>query len=68
MCKEKAPIYKLSHSKAPKTQQICQYRHARKPSGLFLLYNTCVDFISRNNFAYLVSFAKVFVSVEAIIP
>ena len=27
--KEKAPIYKLFRSKAPKTQQICHYRHAK---------------------------------------
>ena len=56
---EKALIYKLSHNKAPKTQQIYHYRHARKTSGSFLLYYTGVA--PRNNFADLGSFAKVFV-------
>ena len=32
---EKAPIYKLSRSKARKKQQTCGYRHPRKTSGLF---------------------------------
>ena len=35
MHKGKAPIYKSSRSKAPKTQQICHYRHVRKTSGFF---------------------------------
>ena len=56
---KKAPIYKLSRRKAPKTQQICYYRHARKTSGLFLLYDTGFSFNSCNNFANLVFFAKV---------
>ena len=60
----KAPIYKLSRSKALKTQQICHYRYAKKTSGLFLLYDTGVDF----NFANLDTFAKVSVPVESIIP
>ena len=64
----KAPIYTLSRSKALKTQQICHYRYAKKTSGLFLLYDTGVDFSSRNNFANLDTFAKVSVSVESIIP
>ena len=68
MRKGKAPIYKLSHSKAPKTQQNCQYRHTTKNQWIILLYDTGVGFISRNYFAYLVSFAQVFFSVEAIIP
>ena len=34
----------------------------------FLLYNTGVDFSSRNNFANLGSFAKVSVPVQCIIP
>ena len=56
-------VYRLSRSKAPKTQQICHYRHMRKTSELFLLFNTGVDFSLRNNFANSGSFAKVFVSV-----
>ena len=68
LCQEKAPIYKLFRSKAPKTQQICHYRHARKTSGLFLLYNTSADFSSRNNFANLGSFAKFAVPVQSLIP
>ena len=31
----KAPIYMLYCSKAPKTQQIRHYNHARKPVNLF---------------------------------
>ena len=31
----KAPVQRLSRSKAPKTQQICHYRHTRKTSELF---------------------------------
>ena len=63
-----ARIYKLSSSKAPKTQQICQYSHGRKASGPFLLYDTGVGFSSHNNFANLGSFAKVSVPVGSIIP
>ena len=32
---EKAPIYRSSRSKAPKTQQICNYKHTRKTNELF---------------------------------
>ena len=31
---------KSTRNKAPKTQQICHYKHATKSSGLFLLYST----------------------------
>ena len=68
MCKEKAPIYKSSRSKAPKIQQICDYRHVRKTIVLFLLHNMGVGFSSRNDFANLRSFAKVSVPVGSIIP
>ena len=61
---EKAPIY----GKAPKTQQICHYRHARKTRKPFLLFNTGVKFNSRNNVANSGSFAKVSVPVQFIIP
>ena len=61
---EKAPVYRLSHSKAPKTQQICHYRHPRKTSELFLLFNTGVNFSLRNNFANSGSFGKVSVPVH----
>ena len=64
----KAPICKLSRSKALKTQQICDYRHATKTSELFLLYGTGVGFNSSNNFANLASFAKVSVPVQLILP
>ena len=60
-------IYKLSRSKTLKTQQICYYRHAKKPV-IFLLYNTSVNFNARNNFANLGSFAKVSVPVQSVIP
>ena len=68
MRKEKSPIYKLSRSKPPETRQIGHYRHVKKISGLFLLHDTSVYFSSRNNLTNLGSFAKVFVSVRAIIP
>ena len=55
---EKAPIYGLSRRKAPKSQQICHYRHATKTIGLFLLYDTSVGFNFRNNFANLGFFAE----------
>ena len=37
---EKAPVQRLSRSKAPKTQQICHYRHTRKTSQLFFCCST----------------------------
>ena len=58
MYKQKAPIYKLLRSKAPK------YRKFR----LTDIFETNVDFSSRSNFANLGSFAKVSVPVESIIP
>ena len=58
----------LSHRKAPKTQQICHYKHATKTSGLFLLYGASVGFNFRNNFANFGSFAKVSVPLQFIIP
>ena len=65
---EKAPIYRLSRSKAPKTQQICHYRHTRKTGELFLLFNTGVDFSLRNNIASAGSSANVSVPVHISIP
>ena len=56
---EKAPVHKLSHSKAPKKQQICHNRHTRKTSGLFLLYDTGVDFSSRNGNKLLFNFLAI---------
>ena len=47
----KAPIYKVSRSKAPKTQQICHYRHARNTIELFYCMTMGGEFSSRNNFA-----------------
>ena len=61
---EKAPIYRLSRSKAPKTHQICHYRHTRETSELFLFFNTGVDFSLCNNFVNSGSFAKVSVPVH----
>ena len=37
MYKRARKMYKLSCSKATKTQEICHYRHARKTSGLFFI-------------------------------
>ena len=68
MHKEKAPIYRLSHSKTPKTPKMCHYNHSRKISVLFWLYDTVVDLSSRNNFSNSGSFAKVSIPVGSIIP
>ena len=54
----------IPQQSAPKTQQICHYRYARKTSELVLLFNTSVDFSLRNNFATAGSFAKVSVPVH----
>ena len=68
--KEKAPIHiaypVAKHTKRSKFS--ITDRHARKTSELFLLYDTGVDFSSRNNFANLGLFAKVSVPVQSIIP
>ena len=61
---EKAPVYRLSRSKAPKTQKICPYRHTRQTGELFLLFNKGVNFSLRNNFANSGSFAKVSVPIH----
>ena len=63
---KKAPVYKLTRRRTPKTQQICHYRHETKTSGPFLLYNTGVGF--NNNFANLGAFAKVSVPSQFINP
>ena len=60
MRKKKAPIYKLSCSRAPKTLQICNYKHVRKTRVLFSLFNTGVDLRFRNNFANSGSCSKSF--------
>ena len=60
----KSAIFGLSHSKAPKTQQICHYRHTRKTSELFLLFNTGADFSLCNNFANSGFCAKVSVPIH----
>ena len=57
---EKAPVYRLSRSKAPKTQKICPYRHTRQTGELFLLFNKGVNFSLRNNFANFRFFCKSF--------
>ena len=59
--------YPAAH-KALKTQQICQYRLARKTRGLFLLHDSNVDFSSCSKFANVGSFAKVSTPVRSIIP
>ena len=66
-------VGKITHlqvtpQQSTQTQQICHYRYARKPVNVFLWYNTNVDFICRNNFANLGSFAKVSIPVQSIIP
>ena len=61
---EKAPVYRLSRSKAPKTQQICHYIHTRKTGERFLFVNTGVGFSLRNNFANSGFYAKVSIPVH----
>ena len=61
---KKASVYRLSRSKASKTQQICHYKQTKKTGELFLLFNTGVDFSLSNNFANSGSFAKVSVPVH----
>ena len=58
----KTPIYKISRSKAPKTQQTCVTDIQEKSVDFFN------DFVPRNNFANLAFFAKVSVPVGSIIP
>ena len=60
----KSTHLQVVQQQSTKTQQICHYRHTRKASGLFLLYDTGVDFISRNDFVNSGSFAKVSLPVS----
>ena len=53
MSKEKAPIYKSTCSKAPKTRKYAITDMREKPTNLFLLYETGAHFSSGNNFANL---------------
>ena len=66
MHKQKAPIYKLSCSIAPKNGKF-RVADIRETQWSFLWYHTGVDFSSRNKFANVGFFAKVSVSVESII-
>ena len=50
--RKKAPIYKLSRSKAPKTQKICHYRHARKTSVPFCVVQHGCRLSAHNNFKF----------------
>ena len=68
LCEEQTPIYNSSRSKVPKTQQTCGYKHTKKTSRPFSLYDTSVDLNSRNNFANLGFFTKTSVPAETIIP
>ena len=63
--KRKAPIYKLSRSKAPKTQQVANHKPNRKTVD-FLWYHTGVYSSSRNNLANLGSSPKVSAPVNSI--
>ena len=65
---EKAPIYKLSRSKAPKNTADLPLQTYEKNQWTFILYDTAVDFSSRNNSANLDSFAKVSIPVGSISP
>ena len=61
-------IVQVIPQQSTEKRQIYAYRHARKASGLFGWHRTGVDFISRNNFTNLGSFAEVSVLVQSIIP
>ena len=67
MCKDKAPMYKSSRSKAPKTANLL-LQTCEKNQWLFWLRSIGVGFSSRNNFFNLDSFAKVSISVGFIVP
>ena len=54
MQKEKAPIYKLSRSKAPKHSKFAITDMQEKPVDYFFVSDTGVEFSSSNNFANLV--------------
>ena len=56
---EQTPIYKLSE-KHPKRSKFAITDMRQKNIELFVLHDTSVGFNSRNNFANLGSFAKVF--------
>ena len=62
MCKEKAPIYRLSRSKHQKLSIALQT--SEKTSGPFLVYDTGVDFSFRNIFTNIGSFVKVYAPVR----
>ena len=65
---EKAPIYMLSRSKAPKRRKFECHKQTRKTSRLFLWHCMGVELSSQNNYTNLSSFAKVSIPVETIIP
>ena len=62
------PFTSYLTAKHPKHNKFAITDMRKKPVELFLLCDTGVNFCSRNNFADLGSFAKVFVLVESIIP
>ena len=55
-------------SKHPKHSKFANTDIREKPVDLLLLYDTGVDFSSRDDFANLGSFAKVSILVETILP
>ena len=64
---ERAPIYMLPRSNAPKCSKF-KVTDIREKQVDFLWHRTGVDFSSRNNLTKLGSFGKIFVPVETIIP
>ena len=63
----KAPIYKLSRSKAPKAQLDECLKHPRKTSDFLVATSRKRNVSARKNAAYLGSRAKVSVLVQSII-
>ena len=57
----------LCEEKAPKTHQICGYKHTRETSGPFSLYDTGVDFSPHNNFENIRFLCKSFRSCKTLI-
>ena len=64
---EKAPIYMLPGSKAPKCSKLGVTKIREKPVDFYYGTARGVGFSSRNNFTNLGSLAKVSVPVESII-
>ena len=67
---EKAPVYRLSRSEAPKTQQICHYKHTRKTGELFCLSTRASTLVSATTLLTQVPLQKfpfLFISINFLV-